>query len=170
MLNLIKKRRSTKKFLGEVPDKRLLEEVMAAGLAAPSGRNRQSAIIVCVSDRKIRDELAKLNASFLNSTADPFYNAPVVLVVLALKDCSTRVYDGSCVMENMLLAAESLGLGACWIHRAKETFETAYGQELLKKLGIKEEYEGIGNLIIGYKDPHYAVPPKSLRPNRVYYL
>ena len=99
--------------------------------------------------------------------ADPFYGAPVVLVVLALKECATRVYDGSLVMENMMVAAHSLGLGSCWIHRAKETFETEEGREILRSLGITDEYEGIGNCIVGWAADDALRPQSPRKPDYV---
>ena len=149
--------------------KELIEKIVEAGTHAPTGLNKQSPIILAVTNKEIRDRLSYLNAGkdpF--KRADPFYNAPVVLVVLADKSVPTHVYDGSLVMENMLLAAHSLGLGACWIHRAKETFEMEEGKRLLKDLGIEGEYEGIGNCIVGYPD---VVPAKKPRKERwVYYV
>jgi nitroreductase len=146
-------RRSVKKYKPDPVSKELIEKVIAAGLNAPSGLNKQSPIILAVTDRQVRDELSKLNAGkdpFFRS--DPFYGAPVVLVVLADKSVPTYLYDGSLVMENLQLAAHALGLGACWIHRAKETFEQPEGKALLKRLGIEGDYEGIGNCILGYAD------------------
>ena len=120
-------------------------------------------------DKQVRDELSKLNAGkdpFFRS--DPFYGAPVVLVVLADKSVPTYVYDGALVMENLQLAAHALGLGSCWIHRAKETFEQPAGKAILEKLGLQGEYEGIGNCIIGYAD---IVPEKKPRKeNRVFWI
>ena len=162
-------RRSVKKYKPDLVSKELLDQIMEAGTYAPTGRNAQSPIILAVTNKEIRDRLSYLNAGkdpF--KRADPFYNAPVVLVVLADKSVPTHVYDGSLVMENMLLAAHSLGLGACWIHRAKETFEMEEGKRLLKDLGIEGEYEGIGNCIVGYPD---VVPAKKPRKERwVYYV
>ena len=146
-------RKSIKKYKSDPVPKELIEKVIAAGLNAPSGLNKQSPIILAVTDRQVRDELSKLNAGkdpFFRS--DPFYGAPVVLVVLADKSVPTYLYDGSLVMENLQLAAHALGLGACWIHRAKETFEQPEGKALLKRLGIEGYYEGIGNCILGYAD------------------
>jgi hypothetical protein len=125
---------------------------------------------LAVTDKQVRDELSKLNAGkdpFFR--ADPFYGAPVVLVVLADKSVHTYLYDGSLVMENLQLAAHALGLGACWIHRAKETFDLPEWKEFLKKLGIEGEYEGIGNCVIGY--PEGEVPAvKPRKEGRVYYV
>ena len=162
-------RSSVKSYKSEQVSKELIDKIIEAGLSAPSGLNMQSPIILAVTNKQVRDELSKLNAGkdpFFR--ADPFYNAPCVLIVLAKKDVPFRVYDGSLVMENMMLAAHALGLGACWIHRAKETFETEYGKELLKKLGVDEEYEGIGNCIVGYPDKEFPVKPR--KENRVYYI
>lgn len=151
-------RRSVRKYQSRAVNAELIEQIVRAGTYAPSGRNSQSPIIIAVTNKELRDKLSSMNLSIIRSRqlitssgeADPFYGAPVVLVVLAKKDIPTRVYDGSLVMENMMLAAHSLGLGSCWIHRAKEMFETEEGKKILLDLGITDEYEGIGNCIIGY--------------------
>lgn len=168
MQNLLT-RTSVKKYKSDPVPKALIEKIVEAGTYAPSGRNAQSPIILAISDRQVRDELSRINAKILGAeSADPFYNAPVVLVVLAEKERNTRVYDGSCVMENLMLAAHALGLGSCWIHRAKETFELPEGKALLEKLGVKGEYEGVGNCIVGYADGEFPVKPR--KENRVYYV
>lgn len=162
-------RRSVKKYKDTPVPRELLDKIVEAGLQAPSGLNKQSPIILVVTDKKIRDELSFVNAGkdpF--KRADPFYGAPAVLVVLADKSVPFRVYDGSLVMENMLLAAHALGLGACWIHRAKETFELPEWQQFLKDRGIEGEYEGIGNCIVGYPDMQPQAKPR--KENRVYYV
>ena len=128
---------------------------------------RQSPIIIAVTDRAVRDELSAINARIMGREgADPFYGAPAVLVVLADKSVPTHVYDGSLVMGNLMAAAHALGLGSCWIHRAKETFELPEGRALLKKLGIEGEYEGIGNCIVGYADEEREAKPR--KQNYVY--
>ena len=168
-LQTICSRKSVKKYKPDMVEKALIEKIVEAGTHAPTGLNKQSPIILAVTNRQVRDELSRLNAGdgpFGRS--DPFYGAPVVLVVLAKKDVSTHVYDGSLVMANMLLAAHSLGLGACWIHRAKETFERPEGKALLQKLGIEGEYEGIGNCIVGYPDIDPVKKPR--KENWVYYV
>ena len=162
-------RKSIKKYKSDPVPKELIEQVIAAGLNAPSGLNKQSPIILAVTDRQVRDELSKLNAGkdpFFRS--DPFSGAPVVLVVLADKSVPTYLYDGSLVMENLQLAAHALGLGACWIHRAKETFEQPEGKALLKRLGIEGDYEGIGNCILGYAD--VTPDEKPRKENRVFWV
>ena len=126
-------------------------------------------IIVAVTNKEVRDELSKMNASAMGSENDPFYGAPVVLIVLADKSVRTEVYDGSLVMGNLMLAAHDLGIGSCWIHRAKEEFETKWGKELLKSLGIEDEYVGIGHCALGYADGDYPNAPER-KENRVYYI
>lgn len=163
-------RRSVKKYTDQPVPMELVEQVAKAGTYAPSGMNMQSPIILAVTNKEMRDRLSRINLEIVKGRglktssghADPFYGAPVVLVVLAKKDCFTRTYDGSLVMENMMIAAHSLGLGSCWIHRAKETFETEEGKQILLDLGITEEYEGIGNCILGYAAPD-ALKPQSPR-------
>ena len=160
---------SVKKYKSDPVPKELIEKIVEAGTHAASGMNRQSPIILAVTKKELRDKLSVLNAGkdpFGRS--DPFYGAPVVLVVLADKNVHTHVYDGSLVLGNLMLAAHSLGLGSCWIHRAKETFEMEEGKQILKELGIEGDYEGIGNCVIGYAD---VTPEKKPRKeNWVYYI
>lgn len=147
-------RRSVKKYKPDPVSKELIEKVVEAGTYAATGRNRQSPVILAVTKKSLRDKLSKMNAKIMgmDESFDPFYGAPVVLVVLADKTVSTHVYDGSLVMGNLMLAAHALELGSCWIHRAKEEFESDEGKEILKELGIEGEYEGIGHCILGYTD------------------
>lgn len=164
-------RRSVRKYKSDMLPKNIIDDIIKAGTFAPTGRGMQSPIIIAVTNKTIRDELSKINAKIMGKSQDfdPFYNAPVVLIVLADKSCPTYIYDGSLVMENLMLSANSLGVGSCWIHRAKETFETPEGKEILKKLGITGDYEGIGNCILGYSDePTKTAPPR--KDNYVYYL
>ena len=106
----------------------IIDKIVEAGLYAPSGMGRQSVIIIAITDKDTRDRLSSLNASIMGSDGDPFYGAPAVLVVLADKTRPTYIYDGSLAMGNMMLAAKALGLGSCWIHRAKEEFESEEGK------------------------------------------
>lgn len=169
-LDLIKSRRSVKKYNGKPVPQETIDKIAEAGTYAACGMGKQSPIIVCVTDKATRDELSKINAEVIgNPGIDPFYGAPAVLVVLADKSIPTHVYDGSLVMGNMMLAAHELGVSSCWIHRAKETFERPEGKALLKKLGIEGEYEGIGNCIVGYADgPEPAAKPR--KANYVYHI
>ncbi len=169
VLNKIQSRRSIRKFKPDMVSKEILDQIIEAGLWAASGRNSQTPIILCVTNKEVRDKLSKANAQVMGSKADPFYGAPVVLVVLAKKSWPTYLYDGSLVMGNLMLAAHELGIGSCWIHRAKEVFNMEEWKEWLKTLGIEEEYEGIGHCVLGYAD---GEEPKQIARNegRVFYV
>lgn len=161
VLKCINTRRSVKSYKPDMPNKEDINAVIEAGIAAASGRNKQSPIVVAITNKELRDELSAANASVLGMTSDPFYGAPVILVVLAKKSVNTYLYDGSLVMGNMMLAASSLGLGSCWVHRAKEVFELPRWKEFLSSLGINEEVEGIGNLTLGYADANPSDKPRD---------
>ena len=151
IIEAMKGRRSVRAYTDEVPSDELIGEVVEAGLWAASGIGRQSPVIVAVTSRELRDRLSAMNAEIMGRPGtDPFYGAPVVLVVLARRDVPTHVYDGSLVMGNLMLAAHALGLGSCWIHRAKEEFDTDEGKAILAELGLEGDYEGIGHCILGY--------------------
>lgn len=170
LIHAMKTRRSIRKFKPDAVPMELVRCVAEAGTYAATGRGRQSPIIIAVTDPTVRDRLSRLNASFFGVQNDPFYGAPVVLIVLADRSvCHTYLYDGSLVIGNMMLAAHSLGLGSCWIHRAKEEFETEEGKEILRSLGIKGDYEGIGHCILGYPDGELPEPAPR-KENYVYYL
>ncbi|MCQ2440105.1 MAG: nitroreductase [Oscillospiraceae bacterium] len=149
-LEVIRTRRSVKSYSDQSVPRELVEKVCEAGTWAPCGMGKQAPIILAVTNKELRDRIAKLNAAVMGGKNDPFYGAPVVLVVLANKAVGTYLYDGSLTMENMMLAAHDLGLGACWIHRAKEVFASEEGKAILKDLGVEGDYEGIGNCILGY--------------------
>lgn len=104
-----------------------------------------------------------MNAEVMGTSSDPFYGAPTVVIVLADKTRPTYKEDGSLVMGNIMNAAYSVGGDSCWIHRAKEVFESERGKELLKDWGVEGDYEGIGNCVLGYRDCKYpsAAPRKD---------
>lgn len=160
-LNCLLKRRSTKKYTDQQVSDELLDQVLEAGLFAPTGRNNQNVICVAVRDQKIRDQLSRMNAEIMNVQIDPFYSAPCVIVVFADSEGTTWVEDGSLVLGNMLNAAESLGLGACWVHRARPMFESEEGKALMKQWGLPETMKGIGNCILGYKDAEPMEKPRK---------
>ncbi len=145
-------RRSIRKFKSDMVPKEAIDEIIKAGLYAASGRNQQAVITIAVTNKELRDKLSEANRKIGGWAEgfDPFYNAPVVLIVLADKNWPTGIYDGSLVMGNMMLAAYTLGLGSCWIHRAKQEFETDEYKKLLADLGINGDYEGIGHCVVGY--------------------
>ena len=162
-LTTLKTRRSCRAYKPGHVEEEKINAIVEAGTYAATGMGKQSPIILVVKDQEVRDQLSKLNAAAMGVDFDPFYGAPDVVVVLANKDIPTYIYDGSLVMGNMMNAAQDLGVASCWIHRAKEEFESEEGKAILKKLGIEGNYEGIGNLILGYaaKPAAQAVPRKA---------
>jgi nitroreductase len=166
-LETIFSRRSVKSYKSDLPDQTVIDLVAEAGLSAASGRNLQGAIIVTITNKEIRDRLSMANAGVMGASSDPFYGAPAVLVVLADKSVRTSVYDASLVAGNIMLAAHSLGLGCCWIHRAKEVFEKPEWKDYLKQIGIDGEYEGVANMILGYRAGDFP-EKKPIKEGRVY--
>lgn len=170
LLEQMKKRRSIRNYKQDMIPQETIDQIIEAGLYAANGMSHQNTIIIQVTKKELRDKISEMNCKIggWEDGFDPFYGAPAMLIVLAKKDWATRVYDGSLVMGNLMLAAHELGIGSCWIHRAKEEFETEWGKSLLKSLGIEEEYEGIGHCAIGYIEGEY--PKTSARKeNRVFY-
>ena len=168
-LKVLETRRSCRNFKPDMISEEELQEIIKAGTYAPTGMGKQSPLIIAVTNKELRNQIAEENRKIggWKEGFDPFYGAPVVLIVLGQKDCPTHVYDGSLVMGNLMLAAHELGVGSCWIHRAKEEFETDFGKELLKSLGIEGEYEGIGHCVLGYPEGDYPKTPER-KENRVY--
>ena len=171
VLNAMKTRRSVRNYQTQPVPNDILSEIIDAGLYAASGMNRQSPIILNILDKQTRNLLSDLNRRVAGGQAgsDPFYGAPNVLCVLADRAVGTYLYDGSLVMGNLMLAAHTLGIASCWIHRAKEVFEMPEGKALLQKLGIQGDYEGIGFCILGYENGEYP-KAKPRREHRVYTL
>ena len=165
----LKERRSCRSFLPQQIKEEQLDAILEAGTYAPTGMGMQSPVIVVVQKPELVAKLSKMNAAIMGRDMDPFYGAPCVLVVLADTQRPTYLYDGSLVMGNLMLAAHALGVGSCWIHRAKEEFESGEGKEILKSLGIEGDYEGIGHCILGYSEGEEpeASPRKE---NRAYYI
>lgn len=170
ILELMKTRRSVRGYKPDMVPAEIVDKIIEAGTWAATGRGKQSPIIIAVTNKELRDKLSRLNAEIMGSpNMDPFYGAPVVLIVLADKTIPTHLYDGSLVMGNLMLAAHAMGVGSCWIHRAKEEFELPEMQAILKELGIAGDYEGIGHCVLGY--PASSLPaPAPRKENYVYHI
>ena len=167
IIKAMMERRSIRKFKPEMPPKEQIEQIIEAGLYAANGMGKQATAIVAVTNHALRDRLSEMNCAIggWKKGFDPFYGAPAILIVLGRRDWANRVYDGSLVMGNLMLAAHSLGLGSIWIHRAKEEFEMPECKQLLKELGVEGEWEGVGHCAVGYIDgePPKAAPRKEGR-------
>ena len=169
MLEVIKRRRACRKFDSRPVEKEKIEEIVQAGLLAPSGMGRQTPVVIAISDKATRDALAKINNDIIGGKfPDPFYGAPVVLLVIAHKD-GLSLHDGAACIENMLLEATNQGLGSCWIHRADEEIKLKETRELLSFTGLNfDEYIGVGHVILGYSlmDKY---PEKIIKAGRAFY-
>lgn len=168
-LENMKARRSCRAFSSEMPSKELIATICEAGTWAPTGHGKQSPLIVAITRKDLRDRLSAMNARIWNELTvarggvahegiDPFYGAPVVLLVLANRKVPTYLYDGCAVITNLANAAEAVGLGSCWIHRAKQEFDSEEGKQILKELGIEGDYEGIDHLVVGYPAKQIPAP------------
>lgn len=169
-LEAMKTRRSVRGYDPErMPEQELIDKIVEAGTYAPSGMGYQSAIIIEVTNKEVRDRLSVLNAEVMGSKTDPFYGAPAMLIVLADRKRPNYIYDGTLVMGNLLNAIHAVGLGGCWIHRAKEIFNSAEGKQMLADWGIEGDYEGIGFCAVGYplKSSQKAAARKA---NYVYHV
>ena len=165
MLENLKNRRSIRKYKPEQISDAQLDVILEAGLYAASGMNTQNTIMVAVRDKETRDQLSRMNAAVMGTDKDPFYGAPCVVVVLVEPERYTAVEDGSLVMGNLMQAAYDSGVGSCWIHRARQMFESDEGKALLRKWGLREDLLGVGNCILGYADEVPA--PKPRREGRI---
>ena len=165
-LKTLIERRSCRSYKPDPIPAEILDQILEAGTYAATGMGRQSPIMIAVTDKKVRDQLSKMNAAVMGASNDPFYGAPVVIIVLADRSVPTYLYDGSLVMGNLMNAAHSLGIASCWIHRAKEEFNSDEGKAILKQLGIEGDYEGIGHCILGYA----AQEIKSAAPRKENYI
>ena len=165
-LKTLIERRSCRSYKPDPVPAEILDQILEAGSYAATGMGKQSPSMIAVTDKKTRDQLSKMNAAVMGAGNDPFYGAPVVIVVLANRAVPTYLYDGSLVMGNLMNAAHSLGIASCWIHRAKEEFDSAEGKAILKDLGIEGDYEGIGHCILGYA----AQENKTAAPRKENYI
>ena len=163
----LKTRRSCRKFQpGQISEEQL-QAILEAGTWAATGRGAQSPVMVVVQDKETIAKLSKMNAAVLGVTSDPFYGAPTVVIVLADKSYPTYKEDGSLVMGNLMLAAHAVGVASCWIHRAREVFNSAEGRAMLKSWGIEGDYEGVGHCVLGYAAEQGEAPAK---PRKEHYV
>lgn len=161
--DIIKGRRSVRAYKSDEVPADKLARILEAGTYAPTGRGKQSPQIIAVTDKKYRDKISKLNAAIMGTDSDPYYGAPVIVLVLADGNANTFVEDGSCVLENLMLAAYAEGLSSVWVHREREIFDSEEGKALLREWGLPETLRGVGSIALGYPaaDPREALPRKN---------
>ena len=167
ILRALRERRSVKKYKTTPIEEETLDAILETATYTPTGRNLQSPIMVVVRDAETREQLRRMNAEILgNPDSDPFYGAPVIVIVLADRSVRTYIEDGSLVMGNLMNAAYAVGVDSCWIHRARQEFDSEEGKALLRKWGINGDYAGIGHCILGYRDCDYP----AVRPRKENYI
>ena len=165
-LRVLKERRSCRSYKPDPIPGDVMDRILEAGTYAATGMGKQSPIMIAVTDKGTRDRLSRMNAAVMGAGGDPFYGAPALIVVLANRSVPTYLYDGSLVMGNLMNAAHALGVGSCWIHRAREVFDSEEGKQILQSLGIEGDYEGIGNCILGFA----AGEPRAAAPRKEHYI
>lgn len=151
-IDIIKTRRSCRRYKPDQIDDRTLQAVLEAGTYAPTSKGQQSPFIVAVQDPALLKRLARMNADVMGTDSNPYYDAPTYIFVFAPADGRNPVQDGSCVMQNLMLAAHALGLATCWINREREMFATDEGQALMRQWGLPDGLMGIAAVAIGYAD------------------
>lgn len=166
VLKAIRERRTCRQYRPEQVREEDLQQILEAGTWAASGMGAQAATMVVVQDKETRDQLSRMNAAIMGTDSDPFYGAPTVVVVLADPGRNTCVEDGSLVIGNLMLAASTLGVGSCWVHRARQEFDSPEGKALLKKWGLPETYIGVGHCVLGYP----AAAPAAPKPRKADYI
>ena len=166
VLKCLEERRSVRRYRKEQIKESQLEQILEAGMYAPTGMGMQSPIMVVVQDPEMIARLSGMNAAIMGTGSDPFYGAPTVIIVLADRNRPTYREDGSLVMGNLMNAAYSVGVDSCWIHRAREEFESPEGKALLKQWGIEGDYVGIGHCLLGYRDGELPKP----KPRKAKYV
>lgn len=156
-------RRSIRAYKKALVPQETLDTILKAGEYAPSGMGQQGTLMVVTQNPDLVAKLSKMNAAVMGSTSDPFYGAPTVIIVFADSKMGTCVENGSLVMGNLMNAAHALDVDSCWIHRAREVFDSEEGKALKKEWGVPEEYVGIGHCVLGYRDCEYpqAKPRKD---------
>lgn len=157
-------RRSVRKFKAQEVPQQLIDQVIEAGTYAASGKGLQPWLVIDVHDPAVRERLRRDNALIMGASedADPFYGAPACLIVLGERKNANSIYDASLMMGNMMLAAHALGLGSCWINRAREEFDRPEWQEWLRSLGVEGDYVGVAHLALGWPDG----PARPAKPRK----
>lgn len=162
----IQTRRAIRRFQAKAPAAALLDTVLETGTYAPTGQGKQAPVIIAVQDPQLRAQLTRMNAEYATPGTDPYYGAPVIVLVLADSTVSTWVEDGSCVLCTMMQAAHAVGLGSVWIHRERQMFDSEEGKALLKTWGLSENLRGVGALALGIPEGEAQQP----KPRKADYI
>ena len=168
-MKTILERRSVRRFKPEHISKEEMDNILQAGIYAPTSMNLQDTKFVIIRDPELISELSRMNAAVTGSASDPFYGAPDLVIVFGDSNYPNWKQDGALAMGNMMNMAKAQGIGSCWINRAHEMFETAEGRALARKWGLPDSYKGVGNCILGYPDGEEP-KPSPRKPDRFYFV
>lgn len=179
-------RRAIRRFDPRQIDEEFLQQILQAGLYAPSAGGKQGVIFAVCQDKEVNERLGKIKRANSNphmATAknyvsreqpsiadDPklinaFYDAPTVITMFAPKNFLFSVDDCAVAAENMMLAADSLGIGSCYIGQGWTAFADNYGQEILRKWEIRTDYYAVMQLLLGYPKADDKHPVAKARKN-----
>ena len=187
-------RHSTRKFKEEPVPQEVLDKVIEAGRQAPSGKHKNQSRFIVIRKKEVLQELiALVQQEFAKMEVTPenddnfggairaakkggyvfMYNAPVLIVVANKRDYGNKYADVSCAMQNMMLAANALDLGSCWINQLRWLQDNPVLRAYLQKLGMAEDEEVCASLSIGYPDMPDGLPGRRVMPvtgNPVVYI
>ena len=160
MLNLIRQRRSIRNYEARQIPASDLDAILEAGCYAPSAMNEQPWRFTVLQDSEVRSWFLQTcrRALHKDDDFDPFYGAPTIVLVSAKKDAIAPQCDASLAMENMFLAAASLGIGSCWIHCVNDVFASPEGEALKQRLHIPADHISVGSCILGYSAEGLPAP------------
>ena len=145
-----------------------LDAILQAGVYAPTGKGKQSPLVVAIQTPETLAKVEALNAAVMGKPdAHPFYGAPTAVVVFYEADNPLSVADANLIMGNLMNAANAVGVASCYIWRAKETFESDEGKALKAAWGIPDNYVAAGNVILGYGKPEGY---RELAPRKADYI
>lgn len=185
VMNTIMRRRAIRRFSEMQIDENVLQDILKAGLYAPSAGGRQGVIFAVCQDAEINEKLGKIKRANSNphmatttsyvsreqpSIADDpklinaFYDAPTVITMFAPKNFLFSVDDCAVAAENMMLAADSYGVGSCYIGQGWTAFADPYDQKILKQWDIRTDYYAVMQLLLGYPregDTHPTAKPRK---------
>ena len=162
MLKLMHDRRSTRAYRPEPLQEAVIQQILEAGRFAPSGMNKQLNHFYVITDPNYLADLTALVSRKMENyrNKDFRYGAPVLVLVTNQKESTTCVQDASCAMENMMLAAFSLGVGSCWINQLRETCDVPEVRALLTEYGVPEDHIVVCSAAIGYIEKETPAKPR----------
>lgn len=158
-LRFIKSRVSTRSYLDKKVPLKKLEAILEAGKYAPSAKNRQICHILAIKNKRAIATLVNIGQELYNR--DCYYGAPALVLVYGPRDDGFTKQDASCILQNMFIAAEALGIASCWINQTDDILNSKPGLKLRKKLGLTENDYIVGTCILGYAKEKGQVRPRK---------